>query len=93
MRGQITSSNYVVSTREITLSDIVSSFDLQAGLTKEKDLFIPLSVDYLSWSQKISAIFHNFKTKAGCTPKRLWGLTSFLRLALADLAAYSPRRR
>ena len=49
--------------KEKPLSDIVSSFDLPAGITKENHLFIPLSVDYLFWTEEISAIFHNFKTK------------------------------
>lgn len=51
--------------KEKPLSVIVSSFDLPAGITKEKHLFIPLSVDYLFWTEEISAIFHNFKTKVG----------------------------
>ena len=51
--------------KETPLSVLVSSFDLPAGITKEKHLFIPLSVDYLFWTEEISAIFHNFKTKVG----------------------------
>jgi hypothetical protein len=51
--------------KEKPLSVIVSSFDLPAGITKDKHLFIPLSVDYLFWTEEISAIFHNFKTKVG----------------------------
>lgn len=51
--------------KEKPLSVLVSSFDLPAGITKDKHLFIPLSVDYLFWTEEISAIFHNFKTKVG----------------------------
>jgi hypothetical protein len=45
------------------LKRIVSSLYLPAAVTKTGVLYIPLSVDYLFWTEEVAGIFDDFKTR------------------------------
>lgn len=49
--------------KETPLKKIVSSLYLPAGVTKKSVLIIPLSVDYLFWTQEVAGIFADFKDR------------------------------
>lgn len=45
------------------LRQIVASLQLPAGITTKGKLIVPLSVDYLFWTEEVAAIFQDFKTR------------------------------
>lgn len=49
--------------KETPLKKIVSSLYLPAGVTKKGVLIIPLSVDYLFWTQEVAGIFADLKDR------------------------------
>jgi hypothetical protein len=46
------------------LKQIVSSTYLPAGITPDGKLVVPLSVDYLFWTEEVQGIFYDFKKRA-----------------------------
>jgi hypothetical protein len=49
--------------KETPLKKIVSSLYIPAGVTKKGALIVPLSVDYLFWTQEVSGIFNDFRNR------------------------------
>ena len=49
--------------KETPLKKIVSSLYVPAGVTKKGVLIVPLSVDYLFWTQEVGGIFDDFKAR------------------------------
>jgi hypothetical protein len=45
------------------LQKIVASMYLPAALTKDRTLYLPLSVDYLFWTEQVAQIFQDFKAQ------------------------------
>jgi hypothetical protein len=46
------------------LRQIVSATHIPAGITERGKLILPLSVDYLFWTEEVAAIFQDFKKRA-----------------------------
>ncbi len=49
--------------KETPLKKIVSSLYIPAGVTKKGVLIVPLSVDYLFWTQEVAGIFDDFRDR------------------------------
>jgi hypothetical protein len=49
--------------KETPLKKIVSSLYIPAGVTKKGVLIVPLSVDYLFWTQEVAGIFDDFRNR------------------------------
>ena len=49
--------------KETPLKKIVSSLFIPAGVSKKGVLIVPLSVDYLFWTQEVAGIFDDFRTR------------------------------
>lgn len=49
--------------KETPLKKIVASLYLPAGVTKKGVLIVPLSIDYLFWTQEVAGIFDDFKAR------------------------------
>ena len=71
---------------ETPLKKIVSSLYIPAGVTKRGALIVPLSVDYLFWTEEVSGIFNDFKT-------RVTKEESFSSVEIRVRGRVSPRAR
>jgi hypothetical protein len=49
--------------RKTPLQRIVASMHLPAVITKDKTLYLPLSVDHLFWTEQVAEIFKDFKAQ------------------------------
>jgi hypothetical protein len=49
--------------KETPLKKVVSSLYIPAGVTKKGALIVPLSVDYLFWTQEVAGIFDDFRNR------------------------------
>ena len=49
--------------KQTPLKKIVSSLYIPAGVTKKGALVVPLSVDYLFWTQEVAGIFDDFRNR------------------------------
>jgi hypothetical protein len=72
--------------RETPLKKIVSSLYIPAGVTKKGALIVPLSLDYLFWTEEVSGIFNDFQT-------RVTKEESFSSVEIRVRGRVSPRAR
>lgn len=84
---------YNLSVRELgklhksnPLQQIVTDTILPAGVSQNKELLIPLAVDYLAWTQEVATIFNRFKSAV----KGKYGVTDIVVLVSGEV---SPRTK
>jgi hypothetical protein len=51
------------------ITRIVASNHLPASVLKDGTLYVPLSVDYLFWTEEVAAIFADFQTRVRAATK------------------------